>query len=148
MAWISKRERKDGTRVLRVAWRDTVTRKSESETFLAVNSDAAKSFLRDVEAAGETWPPDWVPGHGYPKRLALEERLLLGFVADVDDGNIRPDNSASTFAVGVRPDEALPADAEIEALTWDLLNVFEFGDDHPHVILVSHQRHTRSNYRR
>jgi len=66
MAWIVKRKRKDGTPVLRVAWRDRQTGKPQSETFLGTQELAAKSFLRDVEAAGNAWPEGWVPGQGYP----------------------------------------------------------------------------------
>jgi hypothetical protein len=67
MAWIAQRKRKDGTRTLRVCWRDKdLGGKPQSETFTAAQETVAKAFLRDVEAAGNRWPPGWVPGAGYP----------------------------------------------------------------------------------
>ena len=65
MAWIRSRKRKDGTTIQQVNWRDKVSNKQYAETF--ADQIAAKAFLRDVEAAGEAWPPDWVPGLGYPQ---------------------------------------------------------------------------------
>ena len=67
MAWQVKRTRADGTRTIRVAWRDkTRGGKTQSETFLASQKQAADSFLRDVEAAGNQWPEGCIPGEGYP----------------------------------------------------------------------------------
>ena len=65
MAWIRSRRRKDGTTIQQVNWRDRVSNKQYAETF--ADQITAKAFLRDVEAAGEAWPPDWVPGLGYPQ---------------------------------------------------------------------------------
>jgi len=66
VAWIVKRKRKDGTPVLRVAWRDKNTGKPQSETFLAAERERAYHFLRHVEAAGNRWPAGYVPGRGWP----------------------------------------------------------------------------------
>lgn len=66
MAWATERKRKDGTKTVRVSWRDKDLGKPQSETFLATQKQAIRDFIRDVEAAGGRWPSGWVPGEGYP----------------------------------------------------------------------------------
>lgn len=64
MASIEKRTRKDAETAYRVVWREAGQK--QSETFGPGRQLQAKAFLRDVEAAGERWPPGWVKGVGYP----------------------------------------------------------------------------------
>ena len=66
MAWTVKRTRKDGTATVRVCWRDKDLGKPQSETFLASQRGDIRDFVRDVEAAGERWPPGYIPGIGKP----------------------------------------------------------------------------------
>ena len=65
MASIEKRARSDGEAAYRVVWREAGQK--QSETFGPGRQLQAKAFLRDVEAAGERWPADWVKGVGYPQ---------------------------------------------------------------------------------
>jgi len=55
---------KDGQTAFRVVWREAGQK--QSETFGPGRQLQAKAFVRDVEAFGERWPPDWVKGVGYP----------------------------------------------------------------------------------
>jgi len=64
MASLEKRTRKDGETAFRVLWREEGQK--QSETFGPGRQLQAKAFLRDVEASGERWPPEWVKGVGYP----------------------------------------------------------------------------------
>lgn len=65
MASLEERTRKDGEAALRVVWREAGQK--QSETFGPGRQLEAKAFLRDVEAAGERWPPDWVRGWAIPR---------------------------------------------------------------------------------
>jgi hypothetical protein len=54
-------------------------------------------------------------------RLAEQQRLLLRLVADVQYGDVGPDDPRLTWsALGVGPDESFAGDAEIEAVAVDL----------------------------
>jgi hypothetical protein len=71
MAWIEKKQRRDGTVSARVVWRLGGTREGayQSETFGA-GSDAqnlarADGFKKMVAAAGQRWPDGWVRGEGF-----------------------------------------------------------------------------------
>ncbi|MGI8700622.1 MAG: hypothetical protein ACR2JU_05340 [Nocardioidaceae bacterium] len=71
MAWIEKKQRKDGGSSARVVWRLGATREGayQSETFGA-GSDAqnvarAQGFKKMVDAAGQRWPDGWVKGEGF-----------------------------------------------------------------------------------
>lgn len=62
MATIETRTTKSGT-----TWRVRFGRGRDraGESFHSL--EGAEAFLRAVERAGNTWPPGWVPGHGYER---------------------------------------------------------------------------------
>jgi integrase len=62
MAGVEKRLTQRGEPRWRVHWREDGEK--QSETF--GSRDVARAFQRDVEAAGNRWPPGWVKGRGYP----------------------------------------------------------------------------------
>ncbi len=71
MAWIEKKQRRDGGVSARVVWRLGGTRGGgyQSETFSA-GSDAQNLARADgskkmVDAAGQRWPDGWVKGEGF-----------------------------------------------------------------------------------
>jgi hypothetical protein len=71
MAWIEKKQRRDGGVSARVVWRLGGTREGayQSETFSA-GSDAqnvarADGFKKMVDAGGQRWPDGWVKGEGF-----------------------------------------------------------------------------------
>lgn len=69
MATVKTRRRADGSTSYRVVWRAGGTRDGawESETF--DGKGAAGRFRRDVDLAGQQWPPGWAKGAGYQAPL-------------------------------------------------------------------------------
>ena len=73
-------------------------------------------------------------------RLAEQQGLLLGLVADVEHRDVGPDAPRLTRQpLGVGPDETLAADAEVEAVAVDLRHVRQGKRQTAHVIGVSHR---------
>jgi integrase len=63
MAYITTRERSDGSTAYRVVWRQNG--RGQSETF--DNERKARAFRGRVDAADQRWPVGWVPGVGDPQ---------------------------------------------------------------------------------
>jgi predicted ATPase len=71
--------------------------------------------------------------------LTQKQRLLLGFVADVQHRDVGPDDARSTRdAFRVRPDEPLVADPEVEAVAVDLDHVRQRQRQAADIVGVSH----------
>lgn len=75
MAWIDKKQRRDGGVSARVVWRLGGARDGayQSETFSAgtdaVNMERARGFKSMVDAAGQRWPEVWVRGEEYVRQI-------------------------------------------------------------------------------
>lgn len=114
MAWIVPRKRADGSRSFRVAWRDGIDGTAQSETF--TDQRAAKAFLRDVEAAGNTWPQGWVPGSGYLPPSANPSGFTVRTAA-IEAVRVNQKARESTRADYLREiDRYLPADDPLAAM--------------------------------
>ena len=61
MASIETRAGSTGTTTWRVIWREAAVKQSERFD----NATSAEKFQRHVEAAGDRWPPGWIPRKGW-----------------------------------------------------------------------------------
>src|SRR5262249_54073550 len=84
--------------------------------------------------------PVTVPGRGEEEpRLAEEQGLLLGLVADEQHRDVAADDPwLSRPALGIGPDEPLAAHPEVEAVAVDLLHARQGQRQAAHVVGVSH----------
>ncbi|WP_228447164.1 hypothetical protein [Streptomyces paludis] len=79
MAYIKKRDKRDGTASFTVMWRagGARGRKQESEVF--DDSGAAERFRDLVNGHGQRWPPGWVRGEGFIADLRRPESMFEPF---------------------------------------------------------------------
>ncbi|MFI8853621.1 tyrosine-type recombinase/integrase [Streptomyces sp. NPDC053499] len=65
MAYITKRQAKDGTTTYQVRWIEGGGRTGEGQSEKFGDEDSAKTFKTLVNAHGQHWPPGWVRGKGF-----------------------------------------------------------------------------------
>jgi hypothetical protein len=72
-------------------------------------------------------------------RLALQQGLSFGFVADEEHGDVRSnDPRFASCALGIGPDESPPADPKIEALARDLRDIWKCEREATNIVCVGH----------
>jgi hypothetical protein len=81
--------------------------------------------------------------------FAEEQRLLLGFVADVQHRDVGPDAPGLALpALGIGPDEPVSCHSEVEAVAVDLLCLRQAQRQAAHIVRVSHRGSLRSDLNR
>lgn len=65
MAYIKKRDKRDGTASFTVMWRAGGARGGKQESEVFEDETAAERFRDLVNGHGQQWPPGWTRGHGF-----------------------------------------------------------------------------------
>ena len=98
----------------------------------------AKTYLRQADQHQR--PAGVLRGGEEEVRLTQEQRLLLGLVAHVEHGDVRPDPPGlARLVLGIGPDETPAAHPEVKAVAVDLLHLWQRQRQAAHVRVVSHQ---------
>ncbi|MGW7292884.1 tyrosine-type recombinase/integrase [Streptomyces xiamenensis] len=84
MAYIKKRDKRDGTASFTVMWRAGGARGGKQESEVFADETAAERFRDLVNGHGQQWPPGWVRGQGFVadqrRKETMFEPFALAFV--------------------------------------------------------------------
>lgn len=79
MAYIKKRDKRDGTASFTVMWRAGGARGGKQESEVFEDETAAERFRDLVNGHGQQWPPGWTRGHGFVADRRRAESMFEPF---------------------------------------------------------------------